>query len=100
MHRVYAEHFGRAGADFALNVRRTPVALSAIRAQHPRVWARLCARACAELQRTPPLPPAVLCTLRELNDECVKDTLLRRAAVAPVSWVDVDGEPVAVASGE
>jgi hypothetical protein len=86
-------------AEFALHIRRTPLPLSAMRARHPALFARLQA-AVAALEAVPPYPPPVREVLAEYAGFQVSDAVARRARVAHVTWQDDEaGEPTAYAAG-
>lgn len=53
MHKMYAKYYGGVSADFALNVRKTPVPLIDIEKAHPGVWRELL----AALQRLTAIRP-------------------------------------------
>jgi hypothetical protein len=102
MHALYAELAPGVQLDFALNVRRTPAALAAIRAEDPELWAAFLA-ACTRRLSAPPYPAPILDALRCHPGGFVPPppALARaeRDGVAPLRWQEAGGQLAAFASG-
>ncbi|KAF5834836.1 hypothetical protein DUNSADRAFT_8376 [Dunaliella salina] len=89
MHKMYATYLSNVSADFALQVRRSPVTLACMARQRPRLFKALQDRVSA-LQSVQPYSPEVQHAMSRYADgfTCSQEMLERasKQGVAPVSW--------------
>mmetsp|Transcript_41353 Transcript_41353/g.104812 ORF Transcript_41353/g.104812 Transcript_41353/m.104812 type:complete len:613 (+) Transcript_41353:60-1898(+) len=107
MHKMYAKYYGGVSADFALNVRKTPVPLIDIEKAHPGVWRELLA-ALQRLTAIRPYDSEVQTVLKEYFAGFVTDKDMVQRAMAngvssSIEWLTLgEGDKrqlVAIATG-